>query len=113
MEIFRLRIKDIDFERRSIIVREGKGRKDRVTVLPECTISDLETSIRQALHFHRLDVAEGFGSVEMPFALNKKYPNQEYNQHWKFVFPAPKRGIDPRSGVERRHHLHQITNKSN
>jgi len=72
MEIFRLRIKDIDFERRSIIVREGKGRKDRDTVLPECTISDLETSIRQALHFHRLDVAEGLGSVEMPFCTKQE-----------------------------------------
>lgn len=106
MEIFRLRIKDVDFERRSIIVREGKGRKDRVTILPECTVEELEYRIRQSLHFHNLDVEEGFSSVEMPYALEKKYPNQEYNQHWKYIFSAPKRGIDPRSGIERRHHLH-------
>ena len=103
MEIFRLRIKDIDFERRSIIVREGKGRKDRVTILPECTLEELENRVRQSLHFHRLDAEEGFSSVEMPYALEKKFPNQSHNQHWKFIFAASKRGIDPRSGVERRH----------
>lgn len=106
MEIFRLRIKDVDFERRSITVREGKGRKDRITILPECTIEELEYKVRQSLHFHSLDVEEGFSSVEMPYALEKKYPNQEYNQHWKYIFAAPKRGVDPRSGLERRHHLH-------
>jgi integron integrase len=106
MEIFRLRIKDIDFERRSIVVREGKGRKDRVTVLPECAIEELTRKIRQSLQYHNIDVEEGFSSVEMPYALEKKYPNQEYNQHWKYIFAAPRRGIDPRSGVERRHHLH-------
>ena len=86
MEIFRLRIKDIDFERRSIIVREGKGRKDRVTVLPECTIEELTRKVRQSLQYHNIDVEEGFSSVEMPYALEKKYPNQEYNQHWEYIF---------------------------
>lgn len=106
MEILRLRIKDIDFERRTIIVREAKGRKDRVTILPECTSEELKCCIRRTLHLHSLDAEDGFASVEMPHALSRKFPNQEHNQHWKFIFAAPRRGIDPRSGIERRHHLH-------
>ena len=106
MEILRLRIKDVDFERQSITVREGKGRKDRITVLPLCVVEDIKQSISRTEHLHQLDVAEGFGTVQMPFALEKKYPNQARSLHWKFVFAAHQRSIDPRSGVERRHHLH-------
>ncbi|MBV1930792.1 MAG: integron integrase [Porticoccaceae bacterium] len=105
-EILRLRIKDIDFDRQSIIVREGKGRKDRITILPQCAVNDIHSAILRAEHLHHLDLDEGFGSVEMPFALAKKYPNQARSLHRKFIFTANRRGIDPRSGEERRHHLH-------
>lgn len=105
-EILRLRIKDIDFDRQSITVREGKGRKDRITILPQCAVNDIQAAILRTEHFHRLDLAEGFGTVEMPFALAKKYPNQARSLHWKFVFAANRRSIDPRSGEERRHHIH-------
>ena len=106
IEIHRLRIKDIDFERHSVTVREGKGRKDRTTVLPACCESSLQQLILQSLAYHRQDVEQGFGSVQMPYALEKKYPNQIFNQCWKFVFAAKHRSIDPISGAERRHHIH-------
>lgn len=106
MEIHRLRIKDIDFYRRCIVVREAKGRKDRVTVLPDRCSVYLQEAIRRATHYHHLDAEEGFNSVEMPYALAKKFPNQARSLHWKFVFPSDRRSVDPRSGEERRHHLH-------
>lgn len=105
-EILRLRIKDIDFDQRTIIVREGKGRKDRVTVLPERCITGLEQTIKSAEHYHCLDCEEGFPSVQMPFALAKKFPRQAKSLHWKFIFPASKRSSDPRGSEERRHHVH-------
>lgn len=106
MEIHRLRIKDLDFDKRSLIVREGKGRKDRITVMPDCVIETLQHCVTQATRYHDLDSADGFGTVEMPYALARKYPNQATSVHWKFVFPSYKRSIDPRSGIERRHHIH-------
>lgn len=109
MEVMRLRVKDVDFDRRCIIVREGKGRKDRVTVLPERCITGLREALRYTTRWHHIDCDDGFGTVEMPYALAKKYPNQECSLYWKFIFPGPKRGIDTRSGIERRHHLHPST----
>lgn len=106
MEVLRLRVKDVDFERRCITVRQSKGRKDRVTVLPNRAVGGLEVMIRRAVHFHHLDCEEGFGCVEMPYALERKYPNQARNLGWKFVFAGSQRGVDPRSGQERRHHIH-------
>ncbi len=106
IEILRLRVKDIDFERQCITVREGKGRKDRVTLLPQCTINDLQIAIRHATYLYQLDTSEGFPNVEMPYALAKKYPNQACSLHWRFIFSANSRGIDPRSKEERRHHIH-------
>lgn len=106
MEVLRLRIKDVDFERRCITVRQSKGRKDRVTVLPNRAVAGLEVIIRRAVHLHHLDCEEGFGTVEMPYALERKYPNQARSLAWKFVFASSQRGVDPRSGQERRHHLH-------
>ncbi len=107
-EILRLRIKDIDFDQRTIIVREGKGRKDRVTVLPQRCIVGLEQTIKSAEHYHYLDCDEGFPSVQMPFALAKKFPSQATSLHWKFIFPSYKRSVDPReaNSKERRHHAH-------
>ncbi|WP_101758615.1 integron integrase [Oceanicoccus sp. KOV_DT_Chl] len=106
MEILRLRIKDIDFQRHSIIVRAGKGNKDRITVLPTSTIAVLREAIQRTEYLHKLDIAEGFGTVEMPYALSRKYPYEASSLHWKFIFSAERRGIDPRSKIERRHHLH-------
>jgi len=107
MEIHRLRIKDIDFDRRAITVRQGKGAKDRITVLPDRCVRDLQLAIKRSEAFHHLDIEEGFGTVEMPYALAKKFPNQASSLHWKYVFPSFKRSIDPRSGIERRHHLYE------
>lgn len=105
-EILRLRVKDIDFEQNSIIVREDKGRKDRVTVLPSRSLEGIKAAIKTTEHYHLLDCEQGFPTVEMPFALAKKFPNQASSLHWKFIFPSYKRSIDPRSGEERRHHIH-------
>ena len=105
-EILRLRIKDIDFDQKAIIVREGKGRKDRVTVLPERCVDGVRQTIKSAEHYHFIDCEEGFPCVEMPFALAKKFPNQAKSLHWKFIFPSYKRSIDPRGSEERRHHIH-------
>lgn len=109
MEILRLRIKDIDFERRSLTVRSGKGDKDRITVLPQAVVESLQRFIARTARLHQLDIDEGFGSVEMPYALARKYPSQAKSLHWQFVFASGNRSIDPRSGEERRHHLHQCT----
>ncbi|MGI1679265.1 MAG: integron integrase [Cellvibrionaceae bacterium] len=106
MEIHRLRVKDVDFERRCITVREGKGRKDRVTVLPDRCIDELKHCIQRTTNFHSFDCDEGFPNVDMPYALAKKYPNHARSLNWKFIFPSAKRSIDPRSGEERRHHVH-------
>jgi integron integrase len=105
-EILQLRIKDIDFRRREIIVRGGKGDKDRVTVLPSMAVPGLVSAIERLKRLHASDLADGFGAVEMPNALAKKYPSEQYAVHWQFVFAAQHRSTDPRSGAERRHHIH-------
>lgn len=104
-ECLALRIKDIDFEYRQIMVRDGKGGKDRITMLPESLIEPLRTQIDHASRLHQQDLSEGFGCVYLPFALARKYPNAEQELKWQYVFPAPARSVDPRSGIERRHHL--------
>jgi integron integrase len=105
MEGARLRVKDIDFERRELIVREGKGNKDRVTMLPQTLVEPLQQHLVRVKDLHGRELAEGFGDVYLPFALARKYPTAGREWHWQYVFPAAKRSIDPRSGVERRHHV--------
>ena len=105
MECLRLRVKDVEFARREIIVRDGKGMKDRVTMLPESVSEPLQTHLGKVKLLHEADLAEGFGDVWLPFALDRKYPNAGREWGWQYVFPASKRSIDPRSGKERRHHL--------
>ena len=105
LEGLRLRVKDVEFTRREIIVREGKGNKDRVTVLPENLLLPLRAQVQRAHALHDADIAEGFGEVEMPWALALKYPNAGRHWGWQYVFPAASRSADPRSGVIRRHHL--------
>lgn len=105
MECLRLRAKDIDFERHEILVRDGKGMKDRVTMLPASVVGPLQEHLAKARALHEKDLAEGFGEVYLPFALGKKYPNAGREWGWQYVFPSSKRSIDPYSGKERRHHL--------
>lgn len=105
MEALRLRVKDIDFERMEVVVREGKGAKDRVTMLPALAADALKLHLQQVRRLHAQDLKEGFGEVYLPFALAKKYPNAPREWAWQYVFPSGKRSIDPRSHVVRRHHL--------
>ena len=107
IECSRLRMKDLDFDMNEIMVRDGKGKKDRVTILPD----DIKDSLRKHLIFikqmHENDLSKGFGRVFLPYALSKKYKNADTEFTWQFVFPAKTISIDPRSGIKRRHHSHQ------
>ena len=105
MEGVRLRVKDVDFQMRQIVVRDGKGEKDRVTMLPEKLVGPIEANLEKARALHEQDLREGFGEVYLPYALERKYPNAGREWGWQYVFPAAKRSVDPRSGKERRHHL--------
>ncbi len=105
LEALRLRVKDVEFERRELIVREGKGNKDRVTVLPENLIAPLREQMERARVLHRKDLDAGLGAVWLPDALAVKYANAATAWGWQYVFPSSVRSVDPRSGVERRHHL--------
>ena len=105
MEGARLRVKDIDFERCELIVREGKGNKDRVTMLPQSLVASLKLHLARVKALHQEELSVGLGEVYMPFALSRKYPSAGREWHWQYVFPAAKRSVDPRSGIERRHHV--------
>jgi integron integrase len=109
LEGLRLRVKDVEFERREIIVREGKGNKDRVTVLPENLILPLQAHLVKVKALHERDIDAGYGEVYMPNALAIKYPKGARTWGWQFVFPSAVRSIDPRSGIERRHHLYEAS----
>jgi integron integrase len=105
MECVRLRIKDVDFHYKTITIRNGKGGKDRVTMLPDLVLDDLELQMAKTKELHAFDRQAGHGFVYLPFALVKKYPNADCEWGWQYVFPSQTRSIDPRSGVERRHHV--------
>ena len=100
-------MKDVDFEYRQILVRDGKGAKDRVTMLPESAIEPLKRQLATAKVLHDADLAAGYGDVELPDALARKYPRAPYEWAWKFVFPSSKLSTDTRSGVIRRHHVYE------
>jgi integron integrase len=104
MECVRLRTKDIDFEMGQIVVREGKGQKDRLTMLPERYRESLETHLERVRERHAGDLGNGFGEVWMPPALARKYPAAGRDWRWQYVFPSQQLSVDPRSGVVRRHH---------
>ncbi len=104
MECVRLRIKDVDFNRKRIQVL-GKGDKWRSTILGDPVILELKNHIEKAKTLHHQDLEQGFGEVYIPAALARKYKNASMETRWQFVFPAKKRSIDPRSGRERRHHV--------
>lgn len=105
MECVRLRVKDVDFEMRQVTVREGKGFKDRVTMLPGSSIAPLQAHLVRVRALHDEDVAEGYGTVYLPYALERKYPNAAKEWGWQYVFPSRSLSVDPRSGVTRRHHV--------
>jgi integron integrase len=105
MECVRLRIKDVDFERGEIVVRQGKGAKDRRTMLPRSLGEPLQAQLAEAARIHQRDLAAGFGRVWMPDALARKFPGAARDWGWQYVFPAAARSVDPRDGVERRHHV--------
>ena len=106
MEGLRLRVKDLDFDYEQITVRDGKGAKDRVTMLPSHATAPLREQLSKAREVHRLDLRQGYGRVQLPYALARKYPNAPREWCWQFVFPADRRCIDPRGGEVRRHHIH-------
>ena len=104
MECLRLRVTDIDFEYKQIHVRSGKGDRDRITLLPECLASKLRLQLETTETLHKKDIEEGYGEVELPYALERKYPNAGWEWKWQYVFPSTRRSVDPRTGVTRRHH---------
>ncbi|MFA7710527.1 MAG: integron integrase [Candidatus Neomarinimicrobiota bacterium] len=106
-ECLSLRVKDIDIEYRQVIIRNGKGGKDRVTVLPEILIEPLKKQIESVIKIHQKDIQDGYDSVYLPFALERKYPNAGKQIGWHYLFPAKELSVDPRSGVVRRHHIHE------
>jgi integron integrase len=109
MEVLRLRVKDIDFEYSQILVRDGKGKKDRVTILPDAVASALQTHLRTIRAQHSHAMQRGYGGAELPDALARKYPSAAMDWGWQYVFPAARPSRDPRSGSYRRHHLHETS----
>ncbi|HTG32758.1 MAG TPA: integron integrase [Thermoanaerobaculia bacterium] len=107
MEGLRLRVKDIDFSTNQILIRDGKGAKDRVTMLPGSLKQALADHLKTVKKLHEQDLRDRHGSVHLPYALARKYPRAAVEWGWQYVFPAPELSTDPRSGARRRHHLHE------
>ncbi|MCP9850916.1 integron integrase [Cyanobium sp. Morenito 9A2] len=105
MEALRLRIKDLDFQQRQLSVRDGKGGKDRVTMIPERLIRPLQEHLKRVKEIHRADLERGWGAVEMPQALEMKYTNASREWSWQWVFPQAQRWKDRTSGRQGRHHI--------
>ena len=107
MECVRLRVKDVDFDQHHIVIRAGKGNKDRVTLLPERLVPELRNQLHYAKGLHENDLLRGFGAVYLPHALARKYPNAAKSWIWQYVFPSAKLSKDPRSQETRRHHVEE------
>lgn len=107
IELVRLRVKDIDFNRRMIFVRGGKGQKDRTVPLPAELAPELKVHLEKARRLHEQDLAAGHGTVHLPYALDRKYPNAPKEWAWKYVFPSGNLSVDPRSGIKQRHHVYE------
>ena len=105
-ECLKLRVKDIDFGYRQVTVRDGKGSKDRHTSLPSTIVEPLKRHLARVMALHEADIVAGYGRVELPYALERKYPRAAAEWGWQWVFPAAKLGRDPRTGTVRRYHLH-------
>jgi integron integrase len=108
-ECLRLRVKDLDFKLNQILVRNGKGGRDRITVFPENVKADLYKHLQRVRMLHKNDLANGFGEVHLPFALGRKYPNAGSSWGWQYVFPSQSLSRDPRSSKTRRHHIDPST----
>jgi len=108
LEALRLRVKDLDFERGEMTVREGKGDKDRVTMLPQAVIPPLQEHLRAVQAIHQQDLADGYGRVVLPYALARKYPNANREWAWQFVFPQEHRWVNAKTGEQGRHHVHGV-----
>lgn len=104
-EALRLRVKDVDFGRRIMTIRSGKGNKDRIVMMPEKLVEPLNIQIARTRLIHQADLAEGYGSVYLPDALSRKYPNADKDWMWQYIFPAAHRSIDPYDRRQKRHHL--------
>jgi len=107
MECARLRVKDLDFAKLHITVRDGKGRKDRTTILPESTRGPLVAHLEDVRKLHRRDLRRGCGRVALPYAVDRKYPTAAWEWGWQWVFPATRSYMDEEVGELRRHHLHE------
>jgi len=104
MECLRLRVKDLELDRGEVLIRDGKGQKDRISMLPRNLCDPLRTHLAKVRQVHEGDLQAGFGRVYLPFALDRKYPNADREWGWQYVFPSARLSVDPRSGIERRHH---------
>jgi integrase len=109
IECLSLRVKDLNFPYRQILVRDGKGERDRVTMLPENLVQPLQQHLAKVSALHGRDIKEGFGEVRLPYALARKYPRASRAWVWQHVFPSDRRAADPEDGVVRRHHVHPDT----
>lgn len=107
MECLRLRVQDIDFSRNEILVRDGKGAKDRITMLPESLNAPLQAHLKKVKAIHEKDLADGWGRVLLPDALDRKYPNAPKDWRWQWVFPQATRWKNRKTGEEGRHHVHE------
>jgi integron integrase len=105
MECLRLRVKDIDFDNHQIIVHDGKGEKDRFSVLPDSLVRELRAHLEITRSIHQKDLKEGYGETSLPYALERKYPNASREFAWQYVFPASVRSVDPVSKRTKRHHI--------
>ena len=106
-EVLRLRVKDVHFDTMQITIRDAKGEKDRITMLPKAAVELLQRQLKDVKKVHDQDLEAGQGQVYLPYALAKKYPNADKEFGWQYVFPSRQKSRDPRSGVVRRHHLHE------
>ncbi len=107
MECIRLRVHDLDFDMKELTVRDGKGQKDRITLLPDLAVPALKEHLVRVKALHEQDLAAGHAGVYLPHALERKYVNAACEWGWQYVFPADALSVDPRSGTRRRHHVHE------
>ncbi len=108
-ECLTLRVKDVDLVSLQITVRNGKGAKDRITMLPKSLVPALQVQLERARELHRVDLSQGFGEASLPYALARKYPKAGFEWGWQYVFPSTKRSVDPYSGRTKRHHVFEDT----
>jgi integron integrase len=100
-----LRVKDVDFGQHQLVIRDAKGHEGRVTMLPDSVVEPLKEHLQRVKRVHQQDLVQGYGSVYLPFALERKYVSADREWVWQYIFPSDRRSQDPRSGIVRRHHL--------